>query len=68
MPLNVCHCCLCKKELNIEESYLAEDPTETIVYDGTMFKISPQYGSKFDMQSIVLSLCDECLEHVIQES
>lgn len=68
MSINVCCCCICKKELDIEESYLAEDPIETIVYGGTMFKISPQYGSKFDMQTMVLSLCDECLEHVIQES
>jgi len=68
MSLNVCHCCICNKKLDIEETYLAEDPAETIVYNGTMLKVSPQFGSKFDMQTIVLSLCDSCLERIIQES
>ena len=72
-------CIVCEKELSLlysdseaglRKEYVKNDIMEKFynhvnTLDSTMVTIEPGYGSKFDLDKIVIGICDDCLENSI---
>ena len=65
-------CVICKKShVILMESRYPINPlgqTEACWIGGTVAKLDPGYGSKFDLDTYLVAICDECLEQAIADN
>lgn len=70
---NYCICCTTKKikplkDMGLNEGLIKPLEQENGCWDdGTVTKVSFGYGSKHDMSSFYIAICDECFDNLIKK-
>lgn len=63
-----CICCNTKISLLYPDLYKYRNTPESLMWDdGTVTKIYPTYGSKYDTTCLVTGICDNCIAKKIED-